>query len=161
MSETTELMQVVKQTAFNVAGISEQMGILSTEVQNLKLEVRKQAESIAAVNDRMQNYEDRIRLTRPQAQNVKSSIHTRVKNLLGIRYEDGVVADDCLYDDKYFRPGFISRLYADARKESKLGTPYSETYQRDYEEVLDYIAGWVPPTGVLGYKAYLNARKKR
>lgn len=161
MSETTELMQVVKQTAFNVAGISEQMGIISTEVQNLKIEVRRQAENIAAVNNRMQNYEDRIRLTRPQAQTVKSAIHSRAKELLDIRYEDGIVAEECLFADKYFRPGFISRLYTDARRDSKLGTPYYETYQRDYAEVLDYIAGWQPPTGVEGYKKYLLDRKNK
>lgn len=161
MSETNALMQVVKQTAFNVANISEQMGILSTEVKSLKTEMRRQAEKINAMDDRMQNYEDRVRLTRPQAQNVKFSIHERVKALLNIRYENGVVAGVSLYDDKYYRPGFISRLYADARHESRLGTPYSETYQRDYEEVLSYISRWQPPTGVDGYKSYLDARRKK
>lgn len=160
MSDNNELMQIVKQTAYNVAGVSEQMGILHNEVNSLKLEMRRQVEGLQAVNDRMQNYEDRIRLTRSQAQNVRNSIHKRVKDLLDIRYVNDVVATECLYDDKYYRPGFISRLYADARKYSKLGTPYQETYQRDYAEVLEYINLWQPPTGTDGYKAYLDARRK-
>lgn len=161
MSETTELMDVVKQTAFNVAGISEQMGILTTEIKTIKLEQRRQAEGLAAVNDRMQNYEDRIRVSRSEAQNIRRSIHERVCELLGIHYLDGVVANDCLYADKYYRGRFISRCYVDARNESRLGTPYYETYSRDYQEVLDYIARWVPPTGVEGYKAYLEMRMRK
>ena len=161
MSETSELMEIVKQTAFNIAGISEQMGILATEVKNIKLEQRKQAERIAAVNDRMQNYEDRIRVGRPEAQNIRRAIHARVCDLLDIKYENGVVASDSLYADKYYRSRFISRCYVDARKDSRLGTPYYETYCRDYEEVLDYISRWEPPTGTEGYKAYLEARMRK
>lgn len=161
MSEATELMDVVKQTAFNVAGISEQMGILTTEIKNIKLEQRRQAEGPAAVNDRMQNYEDRIRVSRSEAQNIRRSIHGRVCDLLNIHYINGVVASECIYDDKFYRGRFISRCYVDARKESRLGTPYYETYCRDYQEVLDYIARWVPPTGVEGYKAYLEIRMKK
>jgi len=161
LSEAMELMDVVKQTAFNVANISEQMGILSTEVKSIKIEQRRLAEGLAAANDRMQNYEDRIRLTRPQAQNIRSTIHKRAADLLGITYVNGTVSPESLFNDKYYRPGFISRLYTDARNQSKLGTPYYETYQRDYEEVLNYINGWVPPTGTEGYKAYLDARRNR
>lgn len=163
MSENAvELMEVVKQTAFNVAGISEQMGILTNSVRELKVEQAKQARSIETINNRMQNYEDRVRCDRSMAQNIRNSIHKRVQELLGIKYEDGVITDPVgLHNDKYYRPGFISRLYVDARKDSKLGTPYYETYQRDYEEVLDFIGKWVPPTGVDGYKMYLDKRRMR
>lgn len=162
MSDAMELMDVVKQTAFNVAGISEQMGILTNSVRELKLEQAKQARSIEAMDNRMQNYEDRIRCERSMAQNLRNSIHKRVQELLGIEYKDGIITDaEGLLNDKYYRPGFISRLYADARKDSKLGTPYYETYQRDYEEVLGFIGRWVPPTGVDGYKRYLDKRRMR
>lgn len=161
MSEVNELMDVVKQTAFNVAGISEQMGILNSRVLNIEKEQRRLSEQQGSINNRMQKYEDRIRLDRPQAQNLKQAIHARVKNLLGIRYENGIVATECLRDDKYYRPGFISRCYADARKDSRLGTPYYETYQRDYEEVLEFINNWLPPVGVEAYKVYLDARRNR
>lgn len=158
--EINGLIELSKQTALNVSSISKQMGIISTEIQELKIEQRRQAEKMKRIDDRMQNYEDRIRLTRPQANNVRQSIHARVRDLLGIEYENGIVKKECLFADKYLRPGFISRCYTDARRESKLGTPYSETYQRDYSEVLRFIATWEPPTGTDGYTAYLLNRKK-
>ena len=160
-NEINDVMKIVKQTAFNVQGISEQMGIISAEVKAMKLEQRKQANEIQALNDRMQNYEDRVRVTRSMSQNIKNSIHARVRELLKIEYINGVVTAESIYADKYYRPGFISRCYTDARKESRLGTPYSETYQRDYEEVLEFINKWVPPTGVEGYMSYLDLRRKK
>ena len=168
MNETVnldDLYKITRQTAFNVAGISEQMGILTTEVRDLKkdfVEMKQQTEDRFAEHEvRMASYEDRIRLTRAQARNVRQSIHQRVRDLLDIRVENGIVAPESLYADKYYRPGFISRCYTDARRDSKLGTPYGETYQRDYHEVLNFISTWQPPTGVDGYKAYLDARRKK
>lgn len=118
MSESMELMDVVKQTAFNVASISEQMGILSTEVKSIKIEQRRLAEGLAAANDRMQNYEDRIRLTRPQAQNIRSTIHKRAADLLGITYVNGTVSPESLFNDKYYRPGFMQARNAILRNVS-------------------------------------------
>lgn len=162
MNETTELMNVVKQTAFNVATISDQMGIITSEVKNLKLEQIRLADGLDKVNSRMQKYEDNVRVTRHQAQNLRNTIHAKAATLLEIEYKDGIITTERgLYNDKYYRSGFISRLYVDARKQSRLGTPYTETLQRDYEECLKFIADWNPPTGVEGYKRYLDARRRK
>ena len=162
MNETTELMNVVKQTAFNVETISDQMGIITSEVKNLKLEQIRLADGLDKVNSRMQKYEDNVRVTRHQAQNLRNTIHAKAATLLEIEYKDGIITTERgLYNDKYYRSGFISRLYVDARKQSRLGTPYTETLQRDYEECLKFIADWNPPTGVEGYKRYLDARRRK
>lgn len=162
MSEATELMDVVKQTAFNVATISDQMGIITSEVKNLKIEQIRLADGLDKVNSRMQRYEDNVRVTRHQAQNLRNSIHAKAATLLEIEYKNGIITNERgLYNDKYYRSGFISRLYVDARKQSHLGTPYTETLQRDYEECLKFIADWNPPTGVEGYKHYLDARRRK
>ena len=166
MKEDNELMTVVKQTAFNVASISEQMGILNNAVKELKLEQIKQAEQFESfrsrTEDRMQSYEDKLPVTRMQAQNLRNSIHARAALLLDIHYKDGIIEDEIgLYNDKYYRGGFISRLYSDARKQSRLGTPYYATYARDVEEVLDFINEWIPPAGVEGFKRYLDARRRK
>lgn len=163
MNETVnldDLYKITQQTAFNVAGISEQIGIICTELQKVKNEQRRQAEKINQIGDRMENYESRIRVDRSDADKIRQSIHARVRELLGIEYENGIVKENCLFADKYLRPGFISRCYTDARRESRLGTPYYETYQRDLAEVLRFIATWQPPTGTEGYTTYLLNRKK-
>ena len=166
MSDNNELMDIVKQTAFNIASVSEQMGILSSNVKDLKRDVigiKQDIDDYKTKTDlRMQSYEDSVRVSRTQAQNIRNSIHARAAELLGIVYKDGVITDKVgLYNDKYYRSGFISRCYVDARKQSRLGTPYTETLKRDYEEVLKFINEWDPPTGKEGYKAYLDARRKK
>lgn len=158
MSELNELMQVVKQSAFNIQSVGEQMGIVATEVKSLKVQQLRMSEQMDNLSDRMQGYEDRIRVSRSQAQTLRRAIHQRVIELLGIEYVEGCVADWCIADDKKYRGGFISRLYHDAREYSRLGTPYYETYNKDYLEVLEYINKWVPMRGITGYKEYLDKR---
>lgn len=160
MSEIDDVMAVVRQSAFNIQTVGEQMGIISTELKNLKIEQLRTGEKIEAITDRMQNYEDRLRVNRACAQTIRRAIHARASELLGIEYENGRVADRCINTDARYRGKFISRCYYDAREHSKLGTPYYETYQRDYREVLDYIGTWVPQEGVTGYKEYLDKRAR-
>lgn len=160
-----EIVESLRLAAITSRNNSEQLGLLAkrqdvlqSEIDELKANMRNDKQDL---ENRMQNYEDRITVTRSMAQNIRNSIHSRVRDLLHIEYVDGVVTQECLYADKYYRPGFISRCYVDSRKESKLGTPYSETYQRDYEEVLNFINSWVPPRGTEGYKNYLDLRRKK
>lgn len=149
-----KLMELNLQTAGNVNAISQQLGIISSKVDSLGLEV-------ASVKDRMQTYEDAIRVSRPQADAIRRAIHARACELLGIRYKDGIVEKESLAADMRYRSGFISKAYSDARKYSFLGTPYYETARKDYVAVLDYINGWAPQAGVEGYKMYLDERKRR
>lgn len=162
-SELSEITGIVKQTALSVSAISEQMGLITSEMKHLKQEIFDIKARQDRTDNRLSNYEDRLRVTRHQSQNIRNSIHMKAADLLDIDYDkDGVIiSETALYNDKYYRSGFISRCYVDARKHSKLGTPYTETLQRDYEEVLDFISKWNPPTGIEGYKAYLDARRKR
>jgi hypothetical protein len=148
-----KLMELNLQTAGNVNAISQQLGIISNKVDALGVEV-------SMVKDRMQTYEDTIRVSRAQADTIRRAIHARVCEILGIRYKDGVVVNEMIGIDKYYRPGFISKLYSDARKYSELGTPYYETFRKDYGAVLDYINGWLPQVGLEGYMRYLDERRR-
>ena len=148
-----KLMEINLQTAGNVNALSQQLGIISGKVDNLGLEV-------ADVKDRMKTYEDAIRVSRPQADSIKRAIHARACSVLSIRYQDGIATPDSIWNDTLYRPGFISKIYSDARKFSMLGTPYYETAKKDYGAVLDYINGWLPQVGVEGYKNYLDDRRR-
>lgn len=160
MSELNELMSVVKQSAFNIQAVSDQMGIITNEVKGLKVEQLRMAERVDTIANRMQRYEDEKRVTRPQADTIKRAIHSRAIDLLGIEFTNGRVADWCIGTDKKYRGKFISRCYVDTRAFSKLGTPYYETLRKDYEEVLEFIGTWVPLQGVTGYKEYLDKRAR-
>lgn len=164
-NEITELDQIVnamKLAAMTAREHSEQLGLILANQKKQDENIEDLRNSVTMINHRMQNYEDRIRCDRNMSRNIRNSIHARSAELLNIVYVDGIIRDPVgLHNDKYYRSGFISRCYVDARKHSKLGTPYTETYQRDYQEVLDYIAKWQPPTGVEGYKSYLDARRHK
>lgn len=146
-----DLMQMVQLTAMNVNGISEQMGIMLNRVN-------ENSQRIVALEDRLTVHEQTVTLTRAQARQMNRAVHDRAFEVLGIEHEGGVVSDDCIDDYALYYGRFCGRLYADAKKHSKMGTTYAETLKVDYGEVMDYINAWFPECegGVEGYKEYLD-----
>lgn len=162
-SDIKEMLQI---TAMNQKSISEQMGIVTSAVKEIRGNVADVKNEINVLNERMQGYEDRIRIDRNQARRLRNAIHARCNDLLGIVYENGVVTQESLFADKHYKGGFIGRCYKDARDHSELGTPYTETYVKDYDEVMRYVSAWEPEmayagiSGVAGYKLYLDERRR-
>lgn len=162
-NEIKEMLQI---TAMNQKSISEQMGIVASAVKQVIGDMGELKNQMNEFGERMQGYEDRIRVDRTHARRLKNAIHARVNYLLNIEYKNGVVTQSSLYADKYYRSGFITRCYTDARNHSRLGSPYTETYNKDYEETMSYINGWEPEmsfngvSGVAGYMMYLDERRK-
>lgn len=153
MNETNELMEISRNMLAGINSLGEQMGIVNNRLGKLESKTSN-------IEDRMNRYENELRVTRPQADSIRRAIHSRACDVLDIKYKDGVVADDSIRSDTVYKPGFISKIYSDARKFSLLGTPYYETARKDYGAVLDYINGWLPQVGVEGYKSYLDARRR-
>lgn len=153
-----DMMQMMQMATMNISNLGKQMGVISEQLTNF--DVR-----LSGIENRMQKYEDSTLANRDMCRRIKNAIHARVNKLLGIAYQDGVVTADSMYADKYYRGGFISRCYADARRYSRLGTPYYTTLARDVDEVIHYIENWFPEigydglTGVEAYKRYLDARR--
>lgn len=159
MSEKNELLEVVRATALNVRGVSEQMGVLTQAVKDVQKKQSEQAVFNQEVLDRMDKYENTIMVDRVQAQNIRRAIHKRAADVLGIKYDKyGNVEESSIYNDETYRGKFISRIYRDARKDSELGTPYAYTYRKDYEDVIEFIASWYPFEGVEGLKEYIDKR---
>lgn len=153
-----DMLQIMQMATMNISNLGKQMGVISEQLTNFDTR-------LSGIENRMSKYEDSTCVNRDMRRRIKNAIHARVNKLLGITYKDGVVTSDSLYADKYYRGGFISRCYADARKYSRLGCPYDETLARDFEEVIHYIENWFPEisydglTGVEAYKRYLDARR--
>ena len=154
-NQNEEIMKMLQIAAFNNKQVSEQMGLMVKKVSDMegRLEV---------VEDRMQKYEDRVRVSRSQAQEIRNAIHRRVDQILHIEHKGGVVSDASIGIDAKYKDGFICRCYKDARDNSRLGTPYYETLTRDFDETMEYIEGWRPNVegGVEGYKKYLDIRRE-
>ena len=158
MTQEADMMQLMQMATMNISNLGKQMGVISEQLTNF--DVR-----LSGIENRMQKYEDSTLANRDMCRRIKNAIHARVNKLLGIEYRDGLVTQESMYADKYYRGGFISRCYADARKYSRLGTPYYTTLARDVEETISYIENWFPEisydglTGAEAYKRYLDARR--
>lgn len=158
MNQEPDMYQMMQMATMNISNLGKQMGVISEQLTNFN-------SRLSGIENRMQKYEDSTLANRDMCRRIKNAIHARVNKLLGIAYQDGVVTADSMYSDKYYRGGFISRCYADARRYSRLGTPYYTTLARDVEEVIHYIENWFPEisfdglTGVEAYKRYLDARR--
>lgn len=160
-----QIMESLRITAMTAQQHSEQMGLILANQRQMTARIDSIESTIVqntqTINDRMQNYEDRLRVTRTQAQSLRGAIHDRVNKVLGITYEDDVIKSRAeVHDDVFYKKRFIQKLYTDARKYSRLGTPYYETLARDYEEVIDYISKWIPMVGIDGLKNYFDTRQE-
>ena len=152
------LMSILNQTAMNISAISEQMGVVAGQIKKIRADQVDHANRITDLENRMTHHEETERVTRDQARRIRGAIHARVNHVLGIELNGGLVKKECMGVDKRYRGAFYGRCYSDARKYSVLGTPYSETCQKDYQAVIDYIENWEPECeyeGMIGSKAYI------
>lgn len=151
--DMNELLKVTQNTVMSVSGLSEQMGLVVNRVN-------ENTQRIVALEDRMTSHERTEVVNRTEANNIHSAIQERVKHLLGIDGEEELSDEEYHFISVNYYQGFITALYSDARKYSKLGKPYYATLHVDYEEVMTYIAAWFPKRGVAGHKDYLNKRHR-
>lgn len=150
-----DLLQMMQLAAANINGLSKQMGLVNARID-------EHSKRIDRVEERVDKVESELTVNRAQANRLQSAIHQRVTDVLKLEFDGGKVADGSIKTDKRYRGGFISRCYTDARRKSKLGTPYYATLRCDFHEVMDYIKAWEPEVsgGVDGYKHYLDIRRE-
>lgn len=150
-----QLLQITQNTAMSVSAQSKQMGLVLSTVEDLK-------QDVSSIKGDIDTLKQETTVTRFQANRIQSAIHNRVAGLLKLKFDGGKVADDSIATDQKYRGGFISRCYTDARRKSKLGTPYYMTLRCDFNEVMEYIEAWEPEVsgGKDGYKHYLDIRRE-
>ena len=153
-----EVMQMMNQAAMNITALSEQMGVVAGQIKTIRAAQIDHNNRITDLENRMTHHEETERVTRDQARRIKGAVHARVNHVLGIELNGGLVKKECMGIVKKYRSAFFGRCYSDARKYSDLGSPYSETCQKDYKAVIDYIENWEPECeyeGMIGTKAYI------
>lgn len=155
LTTMNQVMEALKLSAMTSQRVSEQMGLLATKLN-------QHEEKIQALEDRQHRYEDNLRITRSQGKNIKKAVISRVNQLLGIQFDGGIVADECIEIDQKYRGGFISRCYTDAKRAGVMAECYWETPRSEYDNCLEYIEAWVPQVdgGVSKYKEYLDIRRE-
>ena len=149
------VLESLQKAAWISENTSRQMGLLNDRVA-------EHDRDIADLKHRMEVREQREIVNTHQRRQIKRAVMNRVNHLLGIKFEDGRVADRCVADEQRYRGGFISRCYTDCKKKGRMGDPYSETLAVDYDDVIEAIEAWVPDVedGTEGYKRYLDIRRE-
>lgn len=154
-TEKFDIEKVVTQTALNLRSMENLLQATADNVASLEGRT-------SAIEERMSGYEGRERIDRNRADRLKLAVKEKVNSVLGIKTDGRVTAKESMATAKKYRSAFLRRCYLDARSKSRMGTPYYETYSRDYDEVMRYIENWEPEvsyngkTGTSAYIEYLD-----
>ena len=150
-----DLMQIVRLTATNVNGISEQMGLVLRKIND-------NSNRIAFIEDELVGIKQTTVIDRSQRRRIRKAVISRVNKVLKIKFEGGKVARESVATDVLYRGAFISRLYSDAKNHSKMGDSYYDTLKVDFDEVMEYIESWYPEVdgGADAYKHYIDIRRE-
>lgn len=153
--DLTQLLQITQNTAMNVSAHSEQMGLLTRNVTS-------NTQRIVALEDWKEHEENTKTVTRQQRRRISKACKDRVGFLLHIRYDsDGKIMPESRFIQERYYQSFISKLYSDARKQSKLGVSTDETLRIDFDDVIEYIDAWTPEGyGVDGWKIEADLRRR-
>lgn len=155
MSNEFNLMDVVQQTAFNVAGISEQMGIIKSSVDNLKV-------NHARLEDRVNNNEIEFQQYREAARQKERVEAEEVKE-----YEDTITnrVTELLKDRGRFDlfGVFKRKCWCDAKRHSyMLGKSGVDTKKMFHQDVINYIGTWQPHGyGTDGYIEHIDSERSK
>ena len=156
-NDLKEAMELSKQTAFNLATVSEQMGIIQTKLQKHDIDIRESKEEVKSIRSDFEQYKEYMAdsqyIEPKQAEELHQAILTRVAELLS------PLGDNVL--NKYFGR-FTSRAWNDAKKSRLIyGTKGVYTPKRNFNGAKEYINSWTPyKYGVDGYIEHLNSLHK-
>ena len=127
------------------------------------------AMNIGTLTDRVGNIEDDVktiketdRITRSQRRKIKETLLSRVGQLLNLKYEGGVLADESIPVSKKYRRSFISKAYWDAKRKGVMEDPLEDTPKKNFQDCVDYLEAWTPEVrgGTAGYIKYLDKLKE-
>lgn len=130
----------------------------SIEASNVKRD-DKMSELVKAVSDNTVDIADlkNNQFVEPwQDANINKAARIRVSNLLGIKWINGGVADECIHDYKAYFGKFVRALHNDMKKIGLEGRKIHQTQRKNYPMLIEEIGKWVPVRGVDGQKEYYD-----
>ena len=161
MEDGGDIMDIVRLTALNVNGISEQMGVIVKTVSNLKSDLVEVKGDVKDIGERVRVIEDDEPLKEYQQYNYAQAVRIRVSDLLGIEFDSrGGVTDESrdIYDRYYGK--FCGRLHNDAKHAGIEAHKWQFTPRKFYPQLMKFAPDWSPARGVEGLKEYFDKSKK-
>ena len=125
--------------------------------------------NIGTLTDRVENVENDVktiketdRITRSQRRKIKDTLKSRVGQLLKLKYDGGVLADESIPVSRKYSRGFISKAYCDAKRKGVMEDPVEDTPKKNFQDCIDYLEAWTPEVrgGTAGYMKYLDKLKE-
>lgn len=158
MGEDGDLIDIVRLTALNVNGISEQMGVVVKTINTLRSDVAEVKSAVNDLNDRVIVLEEDEALKPYQVYNVKKAVRVRVAELLKVKFDKrGGATDDTIGVYHRYYGKFCGRLHNDAKCAGIEETAWRFTPRKNYQKLIEFIADWTPARGVKGLMAYYDA----
>lgn len=136
-----QLMNITGSIGMSVQNMNNQMGILTTKLNNM-------SDDISGVKGDIEQLKLNEEVTTTQQETITESAKKRVLEVLNYDEFDRA---------KYFRT-FIGRLYTDTRRNAGLGSKIARTKKGDFQRVIDYIEAWIPVNGCANLKQECDIR---
>ena len=146
----TEVANVVKQTAFNVAGMNEQMGLMKSAIDNLKIGHARLEDKVISNEDEFGRFKEslrqRERVEAEEVQEYDDAIRNRIGDMLGQRNRMDLYG------------AFARKCWIDSKRHSYMrGKSGVDTKRMYHNDVLNYIGTWEPyGYGVDGYIHHID-----
>lgn len=154
-NDLDKVIELSKQTAFNVQDMNKQMGIIAAEIRDVKTAYRQVVTDVKNVNDDLQQYktyaEESKYIPPSKQEEMEQAVKGRVAELLNaLNLSES--------DFKKYFGKFTSRCWCDTKKTRLIfGRKGVYTPQRNFDAAIKYINAWEPVKhGTVGYIDYLD-----
>ena len=112
-------------------------------------ETRKRAITMLSDIANLKEMQERNKkLTPRECSQIRKEINQRVSDVLGFKYENGLLTDDSLMVREKYLPMFMHRIYSDLKESEILSCRLSDTAHTNFTAALEKIRSWEPEQGV-------------
>lgn len=151
------LAKVLTEVSSKMDEVSEESRVAREESRSTNMKVIGLVDEIGLVKDDVADLKDSQFVEPWQDTNINRAARIRVSNLLGIKWENGGVAEECMGDYKRYFGKFCRALHSDAKKMGLEGPKIHQTQRKNYTKLIEFIGSWTPIRGVTGQKEYYDA----
>lgn len=149
----TKNMAILSQ---NLVAMQGNIGDISASIDTMKSDIRSiEARSVAmeeGFEEFKRSIRDNERITRLQYKMMTKAIRTRIYSLLSSYPLDRV--------RRVYSRRFFPALYRDARQNTNMAEPASETKKVDYDSVMAFIEAWRPKNGVAEFVEDIECQER-
>lgn len=161
LENESELKTIVRQTAFNLNAVSEQMGLVNAKLKAHEGRLASLEDKTSLVASDLGNFKEYVK----ENEYIEPEKVDKLRIAMGNRVVD-LLSDMNLSKSEFgeYYGKFMSKFWWDCKKHSyAVGKAGVYTKNRHYEDLMKYIGEWQPEGhgSAVGYIDHLRAKKHR